>query len=174
MILSDKMILKKTIKDINKDQNISDEEKDERIVVIKNILAIKDRFERYSKLYDMICDYLDTEFRTKNVCGFKDDLCSRRRDMIERGIKKDSYKNGCCHGYKAGGDCVHLKDGHCTIKNIACKTFTCPFLRKQGIKYSINQIYFAKYFFNFRQKLYMQTTFFVDKDVVLKGILERM
>lgn len=172
-MVSDKTILKRSVNMINKTKNIDDDEKKQRIEVVKKILTEKDIEKRYSKLYDMICDYLDHEFIDKNVCGFKDDLCSKRRHMIEKGIKKDTYINGCCHGYKAGGDCEHLKNGRCSIKNIACKTFTCPYLRLQGKNYSINKIYFAKYFFNMRQKFYMENTYFVDKDVVLKGMLER-
>ena len=61
-----------------------------------------------------------------------------------------------------------------TYKNIACKLYTCPYLRLQGKNYSINKIYFARYFFNLRQKFYIENTYFVDKDEVLKGIIERM
>jgi len=174
MILSDVRILKKTVNKINNDKNITQEEKDKRIKIVKNILREKNIEKRYSKLYDMICDYLDNEFINKNVCGFKNNLCSRRQYMIDRGIKKDTYLNGCCHSYREGKDCEHLKNGRCSIKNIACKIFTCPYLRLKGKNYSINKIYFARYFFNSRQKFYMENTYFVDKDVVLKGILERM
>ena len=174
MILSDVRILKKTVNKINNDKNITQEKKDKRIKIVKNILREKNIEKRYSKLYDMICDYLDNEFINKNVCGFKNNLCSRRQYMIDRGIKKDTYLNGCCHSYREGKDCEHLKNGRCSIKNIACKIFTCPYLRLKGKNYSINKIYFARYFFNSRQKFYMENTYFVDKDVVLKGILERM
>lgn len=174
MISSDKRILKKSVNRICKDQSLSKKEKEKRIKVIEKILDEKDIKKRYSKLYDMICDYLDEDFIDRNVCGFKDNLCSRRRSMIEKNVKKDTYLNGCCHSYKEGKDCHHLKNGRCSIKNIACKLYTCPYLRLQGKNYSINKIYFARYFFNFRQKFYIENTYFVDKDVVLKGILERM
>ena len=173
MIISDKRILNKTINYINK-QDIDQKEKKKRIKNIEKIIKEKDIEKRYSKLYDMICDYLDYDFIERNFCGFKDNLCSRRRYMIEKGIKKDTYLNGCCHSYKEGKTCEHLKNGRCSIKNIACKLFTCPYLRLQGKNYSLNKIYLARYFFNFRQKFYIQNTYFVDKDVVLKGILERM
>lgn len=174
MIRSDKRILLRTINMINNEKNISEVEKTKRIKVVENILKEKDIEKRYSKLYDMICDYLDNEFINKNICGFENNLCSRRKYMIDKGIKKDTYLNGCCHSYKDGKDCEHLKNGRCSIKNIACKTFTCPYLKLKGKRYSINKIYFARYFFNSRQKFYMQNTYFVDKKVVLKGILERM
>lgn len=174
MILSDKTILKRTTNLINKDKSISNNEKKRRLKIVEKILKEQDTKKRYSLLYDMICDYLDNEFIVKNVCGFCDNLCSRRRNMIEKGIKKDTYLNGCCHSYKEGKDCEYLKNGRCSIKNIACKTYTCPYLKMQGKRYNINKIYFARYFFNCRQKFYMQNTYFVDKDIVLKGILERM
>lgn len=168
---SDKCIYKKTIDMINND-DISEEEKKKRISVVDKIIAEKDISKRYSILYDMICDYLDNEFQSNNICGFKDGICSRRQDMIDRGIKKECYLNGCCYGYKEGKTCDYLIDGHCSIKNIACKTFTCPYLRKKGYKFSINKIYFAKYFFNIAQKVYMEHTHFVDKDIVMKGIMK--
>lgn len=174
MVLSDKRILKKSISKINNDKFINEDEKETRIKIVKEILKEKDTKQRYSKLYDMICDYLDHEFICKNVCGFNNGICSKRQYMIDRGIKKDSYENGCCHGYKEKKTCEHLKNGRCSIKNIACKIFTCPFLKLKGINYSINKIYFARYFFNFRQKFYMQNTYFVDKDIILEGILKRM
>ena len=174
MIFNDRKIFKKTKRLIDNDKTLTKKEKEKRIKLIEELLNEKNIEKRYSKLYDMICDYLDNEFINKNVCGFKNNLCSRRQYMIEKGIKKDTYLNGCCHSYKEGKDCEHLKNGRCSIKNIACKTFTCPYLKLKGKNYSINKIYFAKYFFNFRQKFYMQNTYFVDKDIVLKGILERM
>lgn len=174
MTISDKKILRKTINRINNSEIISEKEKIKMIKEVEEIIKEKNIEKRYSKLYDIICDYLDNEFINKNVCGFKNNLCSRRQYMMEKGIKKDTYLNGCCHSYKDGRDCEHLKNGRCSIKNIACKTFTCPYLKLKGKRYSINKIPFAKYFFNYRQKFYMQNTYFVDKDVVLKGILERM
>ncbi len=170
---NDSRILKLSSREIEKDKSLSEKERKERIRVVERMLKEKNIEKRYSKLYDMICQYLDDEFINKNICGFSNDICSRRRCMMEKKIEKDTYRNGCCHSYKENKDCEHLKDGRCSIKNIACKTFTCPYLRLQGKNYSVNKIYFAKYFFNFRQKLYMETTYFVDKDVVMKGILKR-
>ena len=172
--MRDVTILKKATFDINNDETITNSEKKKRIKKIEEVVSEKNLKKRYSKLYDMICDYLDKEFQDKNICGFKDNLCSRRRDMIEKGIIKDTYINGCCHGYKENADCEHLGKKGCTIKNIACKMFVCPYLRKKGVHYSFKDIYFVKYFFNTRQKFYMKHTFFVDKSVVLEGILERM
>lgn len=172
--MSDKRILKKSINKINGDKSIDSIERDKQIQLVKDVLAEKEVKERYSKIYDIICDYLDNEFICKNVCGFKNGICSRRQHMIDKGVAKKTYTNGCCYGYKENKVCEHLKNGRCSIKNIACKTFTCPFLKLRGKRYSINKLYFARYFFNSRQKFYMENTYFVDKDIVLDGILKRM
>lgn len=167
----DKKIYDKTKKYLKK---IRDSKIDKKMKIIEDILEIKDKEKRYSYLYDLICDYLDNEFRSKNICGFDCGLCNRRRDMIEKNIKKDTYENGCCHGYKENKDCKYLEPGKgCKIKNIACKTYTCFYLRKRGYRYQLKNIYFARYFFNCRQKFYMENTFFVDKPVVMKGIMKR-
>ena len=155
-------------------EKIKDKEIDQKMKIIDSVLEKTDKKERYSYLYDLICDYLDREFQEKNICGFCHDLCKRRRDMMERNIKKDTYINGCCHSYLKNADCPHLKKGGgCAIKNIGCKTFTCFYLKKRGIRYSLNKIYLARYFFNPRQKFYMENTFFVDKPVVMEGIMKR-
>ena len=174
MFRNDKRILRKSINSIKKNKKLSENDKEKQIKTVEKLIKEKDIKTRYSLLYDEICNYLDYDFVIKNVCGFKDNLCSRRQSMIEKNIKKDTYLNGCCHSYKEGKDCEHLKNGRCSIKNIACKLYTCPYLRKKGKNYSINKISFAKHFFNLRQKFYIQNTYFVDKDVVLKGILKRM
>lgn len=168
----DQKIYEKTKKFLekNKEENI-----DEKMKLIGQILEKKEGEERYSFLYDIICDYLDEEFRKNNICEFKNNLCKRRCDMMERNIKKDTYENGCCHSYLHGRDCKHLKPPYgCQIKNIGCKTFTCSYLRKQGYRYTLDKIYLSKYFFNRRQKFYMENTFFVDKLIIMEGILKRM
>ena len=155
-------------------EKIKDKEIDQKMKIIDSVLEKTDKKERYSYLYDLICDYLDQEFQEKNICGFCHDLCKRRRDMMERNINKDTYINVFCHSYLKNADCPHLKKGGgCAIKNIGCKTFTCFYLKKRGIRYSLNKIYLARYFFNPRQKFYMENTFFVDKPVVMEGIMKR-
>ena len=150
-----------------------DKDISKKMKVIDSVLEHKDKKERYSYLYDLICDYLDQEFRSKNICGFSNNLCRRRCDMMERNIKKDTYLNGCCHSYSEGKDCEHLTSNGCGIKNIACKTYTCFYLRKRGYRYTLDNIYLSRYFFNRRQKFYIENTHFVDKSVIMKGILER-
>lgn len=167
----DKRIYLRTKKYLEK---INDPEIEEKLIIIDKVLSISDKEERYSYLYDLICDYLDNEFKEENICGFNCGICKRRKDMMERNIKKETYENGCCYGYKKGKACEYLIPGKgCSIKNIACKTFTCFYLRKQGYCFRLNNIYLARYFFNYRQKYYMENTYFVDKDIIISGIMKR-
>lgn len=155
-------------------EKINDPEIYKKMKVIDKVLDITNKEKRYSYLYDLICDYLDNEFRNKNIYGFYCGICKRRKDMIDRNIKKKNYENGCCYGYKKETTCEYLiPNKGCSIKNIACKTYTCFYLRKQGYRFKLNNIYLARYFFNYRQKFYIENTYFVDKDVVMKGILKR-
>ena len=151
----------------------NDNDIDNKLKVISKGLEIKNKKERLNYVYDLICDYLDNEFKEKNICDFKCDICVRRQDMIDRGIKKDTYKNGCCYSYIKSKDCIYLENGKCKTKNIGCKLFTCHYLRKKGYKYKLNDIYLAKYFFNLRQKLYIENAIKLSKEEVIKGILER-
>lgn len=167
----DERIYRKTKKYL---ERMKDERIEEKMLVVKQVLFISDYEKRYSYLYDLICDYLDNEFRSKNICGFDCGICKRRKDMMERKIKKVCYENGCCRGYKEGKTCKYLiPNVGCSIKNIACKTYTCFYLRKQGYRYKLNNIYLVRYFFNLRQKFYIENTFFVDKNVIIDGILKR-
>ena len=152
----------------------NDKEIESKMKIIDSILDIENKEERLSYLYDLICDYLDKEFSVNNICDFNCGICKRRQAMIDAGIKKNTYQNGCCYSYMKERDCKYLSsDGKCQIKNIGCKLFTCHYLKKQGYKYKLNDIYLAKYFFNLRQKLYIENTIRVPKEEIIKGILER-
>ena len=122
----DEKIYTKTKKFLEKK---NDPKIEDKLKVIKKVLSIEDKEKRLDYLYDLICDYLDNEFKDKNICNFKCDICARRQDMIDRGIKKDTYKNGCCYSYIKKKDCIYLSKGKCKTKNIGCKLFTCHYLR---------------------------------------------
>ena len=155
-------------------ERIKDSNINEKMKIVDEILNIFSKEERYSYLYDLICDYLDNEFKSKNICEFNCGICKRRQDMMNHNIKKETYENGCCYRYMQGSSCEHLIPGvGCGIKNIACKTFTCFYLRKRGYRYKLKDIYLARYFLNYRQRFYIENTYFVDKEIVMKGILKR-
>ena len=122
----------------------------------------------------MICDYLDSEFNSKNICGFSCNICKRKKEQLKNNKKLIYYKNGCCYNYKKRKICEYfMPNMGCSIKNIGCKIFTCSYLKKQGYKYGLDDIYLARYFFNRRQKFYIEYTFFKDKETIMKGILKR-
>lgn len=130
-------------------------------------INLKDTKERYSYIYDVVCDYLDNDFRDKNICGFSNNICLS--------VKNNSHckesLNGCCYG-RNRGLCKNFKDGKCQIKSLSCKLFTCRYLKKNKIKYKINDIPLLKYFFNLRQKFIIDTSIFKDKEEMLALLLK--
>lgn len=167
----DQLIYDKTKKYLEK---IKETEIEGKMKIIDQILEKEEGEERYSYLYDILCDYLDQEFKKNDICGFHNNICKRRCHMMEENKEKDTYDNGCCYSYLHKRNCEHLNAPYgCKIKNLGCKTFTCFYLKKQGIRYSLSQIYLSRYFFNRRQKFYIEHTFFVDKPVIMEGIMKR-
>lgn len=130
-------------------------------------LNIKNMKERYSYIYDIVCNFLDREFMTKDICNFVDGLCISVRNKSHC---PDS-KYGCCYGTKRGL-CKNFKNGHCVIKSISCKLFTCRYLKKNNKCYHINDIPLLKYFFNTKQKFILSNSLFKDKDDVILLLLK--
>ncbi len=125
-------------------------------------INLKNIDERYSYIYDIVCDYLDNEFITKDICGFKDNVC---KSVKNKSHCSDSL-NGCCYGHNRGL-CPHFQNNKCTIKSLSCKLFTCRYLKKNHISYKVNDIVLLKYFFNLRQKFIISTSIFKDKSEIL-------
>ena len=136
-------------------------------IYIINAVNIKDLRKRYSYIYDIVCDYLDNDFKKKNICDFIDNKCVSVRNKSHC---MESC-NGCCYGTNRGL-CKNFVDGKCVIKSISCKLFTCRYLKKNGIKYSINEIPLLKYFFNIRQKFVLDNSIFKDKDEIIELLLK--
>ena len=169
--LKDKILYRKTKKYLIKSQ---EKNIDKKLKQIEKVLKKKDIKERYSYLYDLLCNYLDNEFKEQNICDFNCGICKKRQYLKDNNIKKDTYINGCCYSYLDKKNCDHLnKDGTCNVKCLGCKLFTCNYLKKQGYKYKLKNIYLSKYFFNFWQRNFIEYTFRKPKEYVLKGILKR-
>lgn len=130
-------------------------------------LNIKNLELRYSYIYDVVCNFLDQEFVEKDICGFKDNICL----SVKNKSHCEESKYGCCYG-RNRGLCKNLIDGRCSIKSISCKLFTCRYLRKNHIKYKVNDINLLRYFFNARQKFILDTAIFKDKDEIIKLLLD--
>lgn len=143
-------------------------EKDQRVINLYHIekaLNIKQKKERYEYIYDVVCDYLDSCFCEKNLCEFKNNKCLGDRS------KKFEKSCGCCNG-KTRGTCKYLINNRCSIKCMGCKLFTCPSLRKKGIKFRIKDIPLLNYFFNLRQKEVLAYTIFTPKDQVIERLIK--
>ncbi len=143
-------------------------EKDERIINLYHLekaLNIKNKKERYEYIYDVVCDYLDSNFYGKNLCEFKNNKCLGDRN------KKFEKSCGCCNG-RDRGTCKYLVGGRCSIKCMACKLFTCPSLKKKGIKFRVRDIPLLKYFFSLRQKEVLAYTIFTPKDEVIEKLIK--
>ncbi len=151
----------------HKDIDIT-KEKDQRILNLYHIekaINIKNKKDRYEYIYDTVCDYLDNCFQGKNLCEFKDNKCLGDRN------KKFEKSCGCCHG-KTRGTCKYLVNGSCSIKCMGCKLFTCPSLKKKGIKFRIKDIPLLNYFFNLRQKEVLAYTIFTPRDQVIERLIK--
>ena len=122
-------------------ENINDTEIEEKMKKIDSVLKISDTKERYSYLFELICDYLDNEFRKNNLCDFDNcGLCKRRRALKEKNPNKETYLYGCCYSYINKRVCPFLnKDGSCTNRNIGCKLFTCHYLKKEGYTLKVTE-----------------------------------
>ena len=143
------------------------EVKSKNINSLKDIeiaINMKNKRARIEFIYDKVCDYLDYDFIKKNKCLFKDDKC-----ISDRGKNYD--KNcGCCRA-RNGEVCQYLEDGRCTIRNLGCKFFVCPTLKKKGVTYKTTDFPLLKYFCSFRQRIVLRYTIFVPKEKVIERVL---
>ena len=134
------------------------------MLTIKNAINIKDKYKRYSYIYDTVCSYLDEKINT-NYCEFNCDICIRDR------LKNNNHKNGCCE-CKGRGKCKYLIDSTCTLGNcMACKLFTCKTLRKKGIIHNINDYPLTKYFFTNKQKRILEFSYWTPREIVLDRLI---
>ena len=129
---------------------------------------VKDLYERYSYIYDIVCDELDRRFKLLNLCDFKSNKCIRKRELI--GKQDDNILcYGCC--YTKGRVCPNLKNGRCSVKNIACKLFTCNYLIKQGIQYRPKEFLLIKTFYSPRAIRIAENELFLSKKDMINLML---
>ena len=163
---------------INK-QSESNEELLFQLVAAVNACLTADLKESYEYIYDIVCDYLDSEFEKHNYCNFIDNNC-------ELGQSKGVVNTkgvGCCYSYKLfrfltidfmydHKPCENLKNCHCAIKCISCKLFTCECLKKRGIKFTPENILLLKCFFNRKQRLILRYNIFRTKELIIDKLLK--
>lgn len=141
----------------------------EDIIKIIGIINTETRKDKYSLIYDYACDYLDSEFRGKNLCEFKNNMCCCNRTK-----PKNKQVGSCCIKTSTGDICEHFDDNKkcCKIKSITCKLFVCPYLKKKNISFPVNKIPYIKYFLSIRQKLIIKSNPFVDKDEMIDKLIK--
>ena len=133
-----------------------------------------DKKQIYNKAYDLGCDYLDSQFYGKNLCDFHNDKCGYKKDY--------DIKIGCCRHYEKHKQlglilneklvkCRYLaNDGHCTIKCMGCKLFTCDYLKNKGISFKIKDIFVLDSVFNIIQKIVLKSRVYTPKEEILNKI----
>ncbi len=141
-------------------------------------MNIKDRKERLTFIYDTACDYVDGLFANCNNCEFKDDKCA-----VNRSPQHQYEDMGCCRSFEFTGIfqkemiknlklCRYAKSQTgCTTKNLSCKLFTCSYLRKKGIKFSIFKILLLSCFLNIKERDIIKYNFFGSREELLDRLL---
>lgn len=126
--------------------------------------------DRINYIYDYMCDYLDNEFNSFNLCDFKDNKCVSRRDLECKGCK-NPVTYGCC--YTKDRVCPNLINSRCTIKSLPCKFFTCRYLEKRGIKYRPWNYLMIRLFLSYNQMIILDSYLYTSKDVIMNKLLKR-
>lgn len=141
------------------------------------LLNIPDLRLKYEYIYDLVCEQLDKDFRKYNYCDFRNDKC-----ICQRTSKKVAHDSmGCCYTFKNSKLtgfpvdtklCKYLQNGSCSIQCISCKLFTCSYLKKNKIKFSPNDFFLIKVFFNRKQKSYIKNAFFTGRNEIIDNLLK--
>ena len=147
----------------NSEQHIID------LICSIKIMLLPTTLQKYDYIYDKSCDYLDNEFKCKNICEFKNDKCIAKRNF--------NCTCGCCRHYKSLFSnelvqCEYLVNKRCTTKCLVCKMFTCNYIVKnKKIEYRFKDIFLADKFFNPIQKIIILISFFTSKEKIIKRLL---
>jgi hypothetical protein len=141
--------------------------KEEQIKKAIEIIRIEDIKEKYSMIYDEICDYLNKDFLQNGYCDFKNDKCIAQR---KHKFYPPNRKNGCCS--RQIRKCPNLVNGNCVVECVACKLFSCKYFEKRGIAYFGREIILLQAFFNERQRKHFVFDFYQSKESVLSKVCE--
>ena len=146
---------------------------DELLKALQALLQ-EDKYKEYEIIYDYLCDELDKKFADNSICQFDGNRCIVNR----KHYNKDKIM-GCCYSFNYNGLsfsdvklCEHQKEQKCSVKCLGCKLFTCEYLRKRGIRFTLEKMPIALAFFSKKQREILRTTFFVEKDAVIKKVVK--
>ena len=131
---------------------------------IEKALNIKNKKERLSYIYDVVCDYLDNMFIKDNRCEFKNNKCYSNR------CKKFEKINGCCSNNQ-NVNCEYFDKDHCTIKCSGCKFYICPSLKKKVGPIKMEDIFITS-LLTLRQKTVLRYTVFTTKEEIVNKMLK--
>ena len=129
------------------------------------IVKINNTKEKYSVIYDDICDDLNKNIVDNEYCDFKNNKCIAQR---KNKFYPPRRKNGCCSMQIR--QCPNLINGKCMVECIACKLFSCSYLSKKGIGYLGREIIFLQAFFNREQRKHFVFEFYQSKENVLDKV----
>ncbi len=142
-----------------------------------NVSLEKSQEKKYKYIYDKICDELDENFRKNNYCDFKDNRC-----IAQRKNKTCHADMGCCYTFEYSkfdglprdtGVCNYFDYGRktCSQKCIACKMFTCRYLRKNGVKFEPENYKLLDIFLNKSQKDIIKKEFFKTEEEIIEKLI---
>ena len=155
-----------------------EQEKIQLLEKLFDILKMENFREIYSYIYDTICDDLDEKFSQNNYCDFKNDKC-----IAQRTVKTAHETMGCCYMHTYSkimsmpidlGLCRYLQNKKCSQECITCKFFTCKYLKKHDIIFSLEDYEIFKYFFNNKQKRIINESFFKTKEEIITLLMENL
>mgnify|MGYP003295727795 CR=1 FL=1 len=162
-----------TMKDIQiKDNELSEKTKfllNELTLLVK-VFNIKEKQDRNSLVYDLMCNRMLNETQKIGYCYFKDNKCVTSR--YTKGFPK-SKENGCCNNtYKdKKKNCRYLNEDHsCAICSISCRIFTCVYLQRRGIDHALFQYPVIDCLYSKSTKYKMIYGFFTPKERMIKKI----
>ena len=144
---------------------------------LKKIKNLKNFMKQYTLIYENVCDYLDNQFREKNICDFKNDKCIANREN-----KTAHSIMGCCYSFeycslfspqfiKNEHLCKYQQNRNCTTKCITCKLFTCKYLKEKGIKFDSHKLPLLECFFNKKQHSILTSNFFKTEEEIINNLV---
>ncbi len=124
---------------------------------IINALNIKNRKERITYIYDTACKEIDSHYKNKDICGFKNSKCYVQQKL------KNGKINGCCRW------CLYQSPKGCTTKNLTCKLFTCSEVEKRCKVIKFEDLNILKVLTK-RQRLITKSNYFTKRETFINDL----
>ncbi len=130
------------------------ESNDESLYPIIEALNIKGRKQRITYIYNEACQKIDSYYKDKNLCDFKNGKCiAHRKNKIDK-------ENGCCRL------CEHRTCGLCPSRNIACKLFYCSTVKDKNKVIEFCDIEILRVLTPLQRFILKSDYFSLEKDVI--------